>query len=78
MNKESNPNSKRIALLHERINHIDLHHHCIMEQVHNKDIESIYHTSQDQLIDIFSKALNKDKIQKVPVDAWCERIQNGH
>ena len=42
---------------HERSKYIDTRYHFIRDHVHNKEVELHYVKSQDQVADIFTKAL---------------------
>lgn len=47
----------------QRTKHIDVRHHFIREKIANKQIKLKYLSTANQVADIFTKALNSDKIQ---------------
>jgi hypothetical protein len=50
---------------HVRIKHIEVHYHFIKEKVLAKEIDLIHVSIEDQVVDIFTKALGTDKLKKV-------------
>jgi hypothetical protein len=50
---------------HVRIKHIEVHYHFIREKVLRKEIDFIHVSIQDQVADIFTKALGTNKLKKV-------------
>jgi hypothetical protein len=49
---------------HARTNHIEVHYHFIREKVLAKEIDLIHVSTEDQVVDIFTKALGRDKLKK--------------
>ncbi len=49
---------------HARTKHIEVHYHFIKEKVLAKKIDLIHVSSEDQVADIFTKALGTDKLKK--------------
>ncbi len=49
---------------HARTKHIEVHYHFIKEKVLAKEIEFIHVSIEDQVVDIFIKALGTDKLKK--------------
>jgi len=49
---------------HVRTKHIEVHYHFIREKVLAKEIDLIYVSTEDQVADIFTKALGTDKLRK--------------
>ncbi len=49
---------------HARTKHIEVHYHFIRENVIAKEIDLIHVSIEDQVADIFSKALGTDKLKK--------------
>ncbi len=49
---------------HARTKHIGVHYHFIREKVLAKEIDLIHVSSEDQVVDIFTKALSIDKLKK--------------
>jgi hypothetical protein len=49
---------------HARIKHIEVHYHFIREKVLAKEIDLIHVSIEDQVADIFTKALGTDKLKK--------------
>jgi hypothetical protein len=49
---------------HARIKHIEVHYHFIKKKVLAKEIDLIYVSIEDQIADIFTKALGTDKLKK--------------
>jgi len=49
---------------HARIKHIEVHYHFIREKVLAKEIDLIHVSTEDQVVDIFTKALGTNKLRK--------------
>ncbi len=49
---------------HDRTKHIEVHYHFIREKVLAKEIDLIHVSTEDQVADIFIKALGTDKLKK--------------
>jgi hypothetical protein len=49
---------------HARTKHIEVHYHFIREKVLAKKINLIHVSTEDQVVDIFTKALGTDKLKK--------------
>jgi hypothetical protein len=49
---------------HARTKHIEVHYHFIREKVLAKEIDLIHVSTEDQVADIFTKALGTDKLKK--------------
>jgi hypothetical protein len=49
---------------HVRTKHIEVHYHFIREKVLAKEIDLIHVSTEDQVADIFTKALSTDKLKK--------------
>jgi hypothetical protein len=49
---------------HARTKHIEVHYHFIREKVLAKEIDLIHVSTEDQVADIFTKALVTDKLRK--------------
>jgi hypothetical protein len=49
---------------HARTNHIEVHYHFIKEKVLAKEIDLIHVNTEDQVANIFTKALSTDKLKK--------------
>ena len=50
---------------HNRTKHIDTRYHFIRESVEDKKIEIVFIRTEDQLADIFTKALKRLKFQEM-------------
>jgi hypothetical protein len=51
-------------IYHARTKHIEVHYHFIREKVLAKEIDLIHVSIEDQVADIFTKALGTDKLKK--------------
>jgi hypothetical protein len=51
---------------HATTKHIEVHYHFIREKVLVKEIDLIHVNTEDQVVDIFTKALGTDKLKKFP------------
>jgi len=51
-------------IYHVRTKHIEVHYHFIREKVLAKEIDLIHVSTEDQVVDIFTKALGTDKLRK--------------
>ncbi|KAJ0018974.1 hypothetical protein Pint_10661 [Pistacia integerrima] len=49
---------------HAHTKHIEIHYHFIREKVFNKEIEMVYVSTDDEIIDIFTKSLSVEKFIK--------------
>jgi hypothetical protein len=49
---------------HARTKHIEVHYHFIREKVLAKEIDLIHVSTEDQVADIFIKALGTDKLKR--------------
>ncbi len=49
---------------HVRIKHIEMHYHFIKEKVLIREINFIHINTEDQVVNIFTKALGIDKLRK--------------
>ncbi len=49
---------------HAKTKHIEVHYHFIREKVLTKEIDLIHVSTEDQIVDIFTKALGTDKLKK--------------
>ena len=52
-------------IYHSRTKHIDIKHHFIREAIEEGYVELKFCRSEEQLADIFTKALPRDKFQKL-------------
>jgi len=51
-------------IYHAKTKHIEVHYHFIREKVLTKEIDLIHVSTEDQVVDIFTKALGIDKLRK--------------
>ena len=51
-------------VFHATTKHIEVHHHFIRDLIQNGDIKLLYKPTEDQIADIFTKPLARDKFQK--------------
>jgi hypothetical protein len=51
-------------IYHARTKHIEVHYHFIREKILAKEIDLIHVSTEDQVADIFTKALSIDKLRK--------------
>jgi hypothetical protein len=49
---------------HAKTKHIEVHYHFIREKVIAKEIDFIHVNTEDQVVDIFTKALGTNKLKK--------------
>ena len=55
---------KKNPIYHSKKKHVEIYHHYIKEQMQNKETELLYCKCRDQVADIFTKALNENKLKK--------------
>ncbi len=53
-----------IPVYHARTKHIEVHNHFIREKILAKKIDLIHVNTEDQVVDIFTKALSTNKLKK--------------
>jgi hypothetical protein len=51
-------------IYHARTKHIEVHYHFIREKVLAKEIDLIHVSTEDQVVDTFTKALVTNKLKK--------------
>ena len=51
--------------LHQRVKHVDIKFHFLRERVHSGDLKLSYINTHDNLADIFTKALDTTKFEKI-------------
>ena len=51
--------------LHQQVKHVDIKYHFLCEQVHSNDLKLSYVNTNDNLADIFTKALDTTKFEKL-------------
>jgi hypothetical protein len=49
---------------HARTKHVEVHYHFIREIVFEKEINLIHVSTENRVVDIFTKALGTDKLKK--------------
>jgi hypothetical protein len=50
--------------VYHRTKHIEVHYHFIRKKVQAKEINLIHVSTEDQVVNIFTKALGTDKLRK--------------
>ena len=50
-------------IFHARTKHIEVHYHYVHEKVLVGDIDLLYVSTQEQVVDIFTKSLGVEKLQ---------------
>jgi hypothetical protein len=61
--KQSSIKLENNLVYHSILKHIETHHHFIREKLESKEIELVYSSTNDNLADIFTKPLGKEKIE---------------
>jgi transposase InsO family protein len=51
--------------LHQRVKHIDIKYHALRERVHSKEIQLSYINTNDNIADLFTKALDRIKFTRL-------------
>ncbi|MCO5606854.1 hypothetical protein L7F22_061045 [Adiantum nelumboides] len=51
-------------VFHARAKHIEVHHHFVCDQVLADDIDLVYVSTEEQVADIFTKALGAEKLRR--------------
>jgi len=52
------------SVYHARTKHIEVHYHFIRKKILTKEIDLIHVSTENQVVDIFTKALGTDKLRK--------------
>jgi kynurenine formamidase len=60
---------------HVGTKHIEVHYHFIRDKNLVREINLIHVSFEDQVVDIFAKALGTDKLRKLLKNVWCTRIR---
>ena len=60
-------NISKNPVLHSRTKHIDIRHHFLRDHVEKKNIVLTHCRTEDQIADIFTKALSKDQFVNLRV-----------
>jgi hypothetical protein len=58
---------------HVGTKYIEVHYHFIKKKILTREINLIHVSFEDQVVDIFAKALGIDKLRKLLKNAWCTR-----
>ena len=58
-------NLTKNSIQYSRSKYIEIRHHFIREHIQNNDIMLEYINTKNQLVDIFTKALNKNKFCEI-------------
>ena len=53
------------TVLHQRIKHIELHMHFIINVFHDRVLEVLFFPTDDQVVDIFTKSLTEANFSKL-------------
>ena len=61
-------------VLHSRTKHIDVRHHFIRDHLEKKDVMVLYIPTEDQLADIFTKALDSERFAKLRTELGVIKI----
>jgi len=51
-------------IYHVRTKHIEVHYHFVRKKVLAREINLIHVNTEDQIVDIFTKALDTDKLKR--------------
>jgi len=51
-------------IYHARTKHIEVHYHFVRKKVLAREINLIHVNTEDQIVDIFTKALDTDKLKR--------------
>ena len=62
-------------MFHARTKHIEVHYHFIWERVLAGDIGLVYVSTEDQVADIFTKALGVEKLRGVHTMLGVQELQ---
>ncbi|MCO5556886.1 hypothetical protein L7F22_010440 [Adiantum nelumboides] len=54
----------RNPVFHARTKHIEVHYHFVQDQVLASDINLVYVSTEEQVADIFTKALGAEKLRR--------------
>ena len=60
---------------HNRTKHIDTRYHFIRQCIEDKNIEIVFIRTENQLVDIFTKALGRIKFQEMRSQIGVSNIQ---
>jgi hypothetical protein len=51
-------------IYHARTKHIEVHYHFVRKKILAREINLIHVNTEDQIVDIFTKALDTDKLKR--------------
>ncbi len=60
-------------IYHVRTKHMEVHYHFIIKKVLAREINLIHVSIEDQVVNIFTKALGTDKLKRFIKNVWCTR-----
>ena len=62
-------------MFHAKTKHIEVHYHFIQETVLLGDIDLVYVNTKEQVVDIFTKALGAEKLQRFRVMLGVQELE---
>ena len=61
-------NLSKNSIQHSRTKHIDIRHHFLRDHIQNGDISHEFVDTNNQLVDIFPKPLNEERLNFIKYD----------
>ena len=61
-------NLRKNAIQHSRTKHINIRHHFLRDHIQNGDLSLEFVDTNNQLVDIFTKPLNKERLNFIKYD----------
>ena len=61
---------------HSKTKHIEIRHHFIRDHIQKGDIEIMFLKTENQLVDLFTKSLARDRFNKLRIELDIIDMQN--
>jgi len=69
-------NLTKNPIQHSKTKHIEIRHHFIRDHIQKGDIEIMFLKTENQLVDLFTKSLARDRFNKLRIELDIIDMQN--